>query len=149
MGRHFEAAVRELKRRFPQATLTVVGPTWRALPLHQAGLVDRIVTVSRDKLRLSRDFSECVHILATIRRDRCDLLVTMYDSPGLNVLHSLSGCPSHAVFDARARLYALRVRRFYAVRMVCGAVARTIVGALTYVLIRNTLGLWSLFRRRG
>jgi hypothetical protein len=149
MGSHFDGVVRELKRRFPGATLTVVGPAWRAQPLREAGLVDKLVTVSKDKLSLAKDFRECARLLAAIRGDRCDLLVTMYDSPGLNALHSLSGCPNHAVFDARARLYSLRVSRLYVARMVFGGAARAVLGALTYVLIRSTLCLWGLVKRRG
>jgi len=149
VGNHFEGAVRELKRRFPEATLTVVGPTWRAQPLRDAGLVDNLVAVSKDKLSLAKDFGECVRLLTAIRRDRCDLLVTMYDSPALNVLHSLSGCPNHAVFDARARLYSLRVSRFYVARMVLGGVARAALGGFIYVLIRSTLFLWGLVKKRG
>ncbi len=149
MGNHFEGAARELKRRFPQASLTVVAPTWRAEPLREAGLLDRIVPVSKDKLSFARDFRECARLLAAIRRDRCDLLVTMYDSPGLNVLHSISGCPSHAVFDARARLYLLSVNRLYPARMVFGGAARSVLGGLTYMLIRSTLCLWGSLKRRG
>ena len=149
IGNHFERAVRELKRRFPEAALTVVGPTWRAAPLREAGLVDNLVAVSRDKLSLTKDFRECARLLAAIRRGPCDLLVTMYDSPGLNILHSLSGCPHHAVFDARARFYSVRVSRLYAARMAVGGVVRAILGGLTYVLIRSTLFLWGLAKRRG
>jgi hypothetical protein len=149
MGSHFEGAVRELKRRFPAATLTVVGPTWRAAPLREAGFVDKLITVSKDKLSLIKDVRECARVLAAIRRDRSDLLVTMYNSPGLNVLHSLSGCPTHAVFDARGRLCSIRVGRLYVARVVVGGAGRAILGALTYALIRSTLCLWGLFKRRG
>jgi len=149
VGNHFDAAVHELKRRFPRARLTAVGPTWRTESLHRAGLIDNRIEVSKDKLRLLKDFRECVRILAAIRHDRCDLFVTVYDSPALNVLHSLSGCRNHAVFDVRGSLYPLKVSRFYLARVFFGGAARAFLGGLTYALIRATFWVWGSLKERG
>jgi len=148
-GNHFDAAVRELKRRFPRARLTAVGPMWRTESLHRAGLIDNRIEVSRDKLRLLKDFKECVRILAAIRHDRCDLFVTIYDSPALNVLHSLSGCRDHAVFDVRGALYPLSISRFYVARVIFGEATRAFLGGLTYAVIRTTFWVWGSLKGRG
>jgi hypothetical protein len=148
VGRHFEGAVHELKRRFPRARLTVVGPRWRTEHLHEAGVIDNLVDVSRDKLHFVKDFRECVRIVAAIRHDQCDLFVTMYDSTALNVLHSFSGCRGHAVLDVRGNFYPLKVSRFYLVRVILGSAVRALLGGLAYALIRATLCLWGSLRKR-
>lgn len=149
IGNHFDAAVRELKERFPRAKLAAVAPPWRTEPLSTAGLIDNTIEVTRDRLHPIRNIGECARVLAAVRAERCDLFVTMYDSPVLNVLHSFSGARSHAVFDVRGNLYALRVSRFYPVWLVLWGAGRVLLGLLAYALIRTTLCVWGLLRRRG
>ena len=147
VGNHFGAAVNELKERFPGARLTAVAPTWRTEPLSTAGLIDNTIEVTRDRLHPITNIGECVRVLAAVRAQRCDLFITMYDSPALNVLHSFSAARSHAVFDVRGNFYAIRVSRFYPVWLLFRSAGRALLGLLTYVLIRSTLGSWRLFRR--
>ena len=149
IGNHFDAAVRELKERFPRARLTAVAPPWRTEGLATADLIDNTIEVTRDRLHPVRNVGECARVLAAVRAERCDLFVTMYDSPVLNVLHSFSGCRNHAVFDVRGNLYALRVSRLHPVWLVLRGAGRTFLGLLAYALIRATLRLWGLLRRRG
>ncbi len=148
-GNHFGAAARELRERFPRATLTAVAPVWRTAPLSAADLLDSTIGVTRDKLHPLRNIGECARVLATVRAERCDLFVTMYDSPVLNVLHSLSGACSHAVFDVRGNFYPITVSRFYPVWLVLWGAGRALLGLLAYALIRATLCIWGLLRRRG
>ena len=46
IGNHFDAAVRELKERFPRAKLAAVAPPWRTEPLSTAGLIDNTIEVT-------------------------------------------------------------------------------------------------------
>ena len=149
VGNHFGAAARELRERFPRASLTAVAPAWRTEPLSAADLLDNTIEVTRDRLHPIRNFGECVRVLTAVRGERCDLFVTMYDSPVLNVVHSLSGAGSHAIFDVRGNLYAVRASRFYPAWLVLCGIARPVFGLLTYFLIGSTLRAWGLFRRRG
>ena len=148
IGNHFSAAVRDLKKRFPRASLTAAAPPWRTGPLSGEDLIDKAIEVTRDKLHPIKNLGECVRVLAAIRAERCDLFVTMYDSAALNVLHSLSGSRLHAVFDVRGDLHAIRVSRLYPVELVLCGVGRTLLGWLTYALIGTTLCVWSFRRRR-
>jgi len=149
VGNHFDAAVRELKERFPRAKLAAVAPSWRTEPLSKTGLIDKTIEVTRDRLHPIRNIGECVRVLAAVRAERCDLFVAMYDSPVLNALHSFSRARSHAVFDARGNLYAVRVSRFYPIRLVLLSAGRAFLGLLVYAFIRAALCFWGLFRRRG
>jgi len=149
VGNHFEAALRELKARFPRARLTAVAPPWRTEPPAAAALLDSTIEVTRDRLHPVRNIGECARVLGAVRAERCDLFVTMYDSPVLNMLHSFSGARSHAIFDVRGNLYAVRVSRFYPAWLVLCGIARPVLGLLTCVLIGSTLRAWGFLRRRG
>jgi hypothetical protein len=148
IGNHFGAAVSELKERFPRARLTAVAPAWRTEPLSVAGLLDNRIEVTRDRLNPIKDFGECVRVLAAVRAEGCDLFVTMYDSPMLNVVHSFSGARSHAVFDVRGNLYAVRVSRFHPIWLFLLGAGRAFLGLCAYALIRGTLRAWRCFGRR-
>ena len=148
VGNHFGAALNELKERFPQARLTAVAPRWRTEPLSTAGLIDNTIEVTRDRLHPIKNIGECARVLTAVRAEKCDLLVTMYDSPALNMLHSFSAAGSHAVFDVRGNLYAVRVSRFYPAWLIFRGVGRALLGLLTYALIRSTLCSWRFLRRR-
>lgn len=149
VGNHFGAAVRALKERFPRATLSAVAPPWRTEQTAAADLIDNTIEVTRDRLHPIRNIGECARVLAAVRAERCDLFVTMYDSPALNVLHSFSGGRGHAVFDVRGNFYAVRVSRLYPFWVVLWGVGRALLGLLTYALIRSTLRAWGFFRRGG
>lgn len=148
MGTHFDEAVHELKRRFPRARLTAVAPGSVAQPLSERGLIDDLVDMSRNKLRVLTDFRECARLLRAIRTERSDLVVTMYDSTALNLLQSLSRGRAHAVFDTRRVLYPINVGRFYLLRMVLGNIFRVLFGTLAYALIRVTLWASAPFQKR-
>jgi len=83
VGNHFGAAAHALKERFPRARLTAVAPPWRTESLLRADLIDDTIEVTRDRLHPIRNIGECVRVLAAVRRERCDVFVTMYDSPSL------------------------------------------------------------------
>jgi hypothetical protein len=148
LGNHFGAAANELKERFPGARLTAVAPLWRTEPLSKAGLIDNTIEVTKDRLHPIKNIGECMRVLAAVRGRRCDLFVTMYDSPALNLLHSLSAARRHSVFDVRGNLYAVRVSRFYPVGLLFHGAGRALLGLLTYAFISITLGSWRVLRRR-
>ena len=148
IGTHFDAAVHELKRRFPPAKLTAAAPESVAEPLSLIGLLDDVIEMTKNKLHVLKDFRECVRILQAIRAERSDLVVTMYDSAALNLLQSLSGGCHHAVFDRRRTLYPLKVRRFYPLRLIFGSIGRLLLGALTCAIIKITLSAWRLSEKR-
>jgi hypothetical protein len=148
IGAHFEAAVHELKQQFPRAKLTAVAPASIAEPLAEGGLLDNVIEMTKNKLRILRDFPECVRLLRAIRAEKSDLIVTMYDSRALNLLQSLSGARNHAVFDTRHVLCPTRVARFYLFALVFGGVGRLLLGGIMYGLIQATLTAWSAFQKR-
>ena len=148
IGTHFEAAAHELKRRFPRAELTAVAPASIAAPLAEMRLLDDVIEMTKNKLRILKDFPECVRLLRAIRAKRSDLIVTMYDSRALNLLQSLSGAGNHAVFDTRHVLCPVKVGRLYLLTLTFGGAGRFLLGAVTYTLIRATLTTLKVFQKR-
>ncbi len=148
IGTHFEAAVHELKQQFPRAKLTAVAPPSIAEPLAEPGLLDNVIEMTKNKLRVVKDFPECVRLLRAIREKKSDLIVTMYDSRALNLLQSLSGARNHAVFDTRHVLCPVRVGRLYLLTLVFGGAGRLLLGGIMYALIQGTLTAWTVFQKR-
>jgi hypothetical protein len=148
IGTHFGAVVRALKRQFPEANLTVVAPAPRTEPLGEKLPIDVTIEVTKDKLHPVRDLKECARLLRTMRAERCDLFVTMYNSTALNMLQWLSGSRYHAVFDARGALSFVDIGRFYPIRLIIGTAGKPVLGSLVYAFISTTIAVWSLFRRQ-
>ena len=96
-------ALAAIRKRFPQARITVAGGSAAALVLEMSGSADRTVAIDRVSLRDGpklRSLALLARLVADMRRARYDLAIDLHSLSESNLLAYLSG--------ARERVFAQR-----------------------------------------
>ena len=145
---HFETAVRNLRARFPNANLIAVAPLSRTESLSAAAELDDVIGMSKEKLSIPADLGECVRLIRAIRKAKCDLFVTLFDSRALNMLQSLARSRKHSLYNSRGELIPLKIGPFYPLRLLWGGLWRNILGRIAYAIMKLTLLVWRVLPRR-
>ena len=144
---HFEQAKTLLRQRFPKSRL------WAAFPpakqdddVVREGL-SGIVPIPKDGLRPVRDFAVCAKLLGSIRREKFDLIVILFDSYELKVFALLSGCRRHAVINSRLEFHTLNLGICRAPQVILGRPCRVILGRIVFAALRTCVAVWGFVRK--
>ena len=96
-------ALAAIRKRFPQARITVAGGLAASLVVEMSGSADRTLAIDRVKLRDGpkwRGVLSLVQLVGDVRRTRYDLVIDLHSLSESNVLGWLSGAPER-VFAQR------------------------------------------------
>ncbi|MBI1318660.1 MAG: hypothetical protein GC168_06895 [Candidatus Hydrogenedens sp.] len=129
-GTHYPRLLRFLRNEYPGCELTAVVPPAYPERLLE-GQCDRILRTEREQYGL-RDLRAILTLLSTLRAERFDALVVMFNSVKLRLLASGAGAASAYVFTAD--------RRFFPVTLsllgeAWDYLARNLRGRITYAYI--------------
>ena len=144
---HFEQAKTLLHQTFPKSRL------WAALPpskqdddVVREGL-SGLVPIPKDDLRPVRDFAACVKLLGSIRREKFDLIVILFDSYELKVFSLLSGCRRHAVINSRVEFQSVNLSILRAPQVILGRPCRALLGHTVLLALRTFVAAWGFLRK--
>ena len=139
---HFEQAKTLLDQTFPKSRLwAALPPSKREDAVAREGL-SGIVPIPKDGLRPVRDFAACVKLLGSIRREKFDLLVILFDSYELKVFALLSGCRRHAVINSRLEFHTLNLGIRRAPQVILGLPCRALLGHTVLLALRTFVAAW-------
>lgn len=129
-GPHYLRMLKFLRTLHPEAKITAVVPP--SFPAEAAlGIANQVIKTQHAQwsLRQHRELRRLVHVL---REGRYDLFVTMFDSPKLRILATLSGAPLRQCYTIDGRYQPLRLAL---VRHFAGTLARNVRGRLLYAYL--------------
>ncbi len=128
-GSGLAARLQELRRRHPEAHVTVITPQHHSLNELEASLADAVLEQPHAHYPI-REPGRLRDLVRQIRAERFDVFVTMYPSPRLRLIASMSGARRPQCWTYESRIIPLARTLPGAVLAIAG---RALKGRLSYL----------------
>ncbi|SRR3989338_9419792 len=142
----FERAINKIREEFPDSDITVMVQSSFNYQIgnYRQGL--RAIVIPDGNFRFSK---RIFTIIKSIRKDRFDILVLLYNNPAgrgylnLDIFSLLTGINKIMIYDTNDNFYQVnpRIKRGIKKSLVCA------VGGLNYIFIKTLTNIWHLCRQ--